>query len=58
MRFGLGLFVEDDLNNSGAIAHIEKEQIAKIAAARYPAKNDGRFARVGGAESSAVVCAL
>src|SRR6266853_944770 len=58
VSFGLRLFIEDHLDNSGAVAHIEKQQIAEVAAARDPAENDGGFTCVGCAKRSAVVCAL
>src|SRR5207247_1175511 len=58
VRFGLRFLVEDDLDDSGAITHVEEEQVAKVAAARDPAENDGGFASVGGAKSSAIVSAF
>jgi len=58
VSFGLRLFVEDDLNDSGAVAHVKEKQITKVAAARNPAKNDSRLVSVGGAQRSAVVCAF
>ena len=57
VRFGLRLFVEDDLNDAGAIANVEEEEIAEVATARDPAHDDGVFIGVGGAEIAAVVCA-
>ncbi len=41
VRFGLRFLVEDYLHDSGAIAHIEEQQIAEVAAPRYPTENDG-----------------
>jgi hypothetical protein len=35
--FGLGFFVEDDLNDAGAVADIQEEEIAQVAALGYPA---------------------
>jgi predicted dithiol-disulfide oxidoreductase (DUF899 family) len=58
MRCGLCFLVEDHLDDTGAVAHVEKEQIAEIAAARYPAENDGGLARVGCAKRSAIVGAF
>ena len=55
--FGLRLFVEDNLDDAGAIAEVEKEQIAEVATASDPAHHDGVFVGVGGAEIAAVVCA-
>ncbi len=58
VRFGLGLFVEHHLNDSGAITHVEEQQIAEVPAPRHPAEYDGRFASVGCAQRSAVVSAF
>ncbi len=58
VSFGLRLFVEDHLNDAGAVAHVEKEQIAEVAAAMDPAHDDGIAAFVGGTKGAAVVCAL
>jgi hypothetical protein len=57
VSFGLRLFIEDHLDNSAAVAHIEKQQVAEVSAARYPAENDGGFACVGCAKRSAIMCA-
>jgi hypothetical protein len=35
--FGLCFFVEDDLDEAGAVADVEEEEIAEIAALGYPA---------------------
>jgi hypothetical protein len=60
--FGVGLrlrlFVEDDLDDAGAVAEVEEEEIAEVAAAMDPAHYDGVVAGVGGAESAAVVGAF
>jgi hypothetical protein len=58
VRLGLGLFVEDDLDDSGAIAHVEKQEVAEIAAASNPAENDSGFPCVRATKRSAIVCAL
>jgi hypothetical protein len=58
MRCGLRLLVEDHLDDAGAVAHVEKEQIAEVAAARDPAQYEGVAAFVFGAQFAAVVCAL
>jgi hypothetical protein len=55
---GLRFFVEDHLDDAGAVADVEEEQIAEVAAAMDPAHYDGRFAGVGGAEGAAVVGAF
>ncbi len=58
VRCGLRLLVEDHLNDAGAVAHIEEEQIAEVAAARHPAHDNGVAPFVFGAQFAAVVCAL
>ena len=58
MRRGLRLFVEDHLHDAGAVAHIEKEQIAEVAAACDPAHHNRVAPFVFGAQFAAVVCAL
>ncbi len=56
--FRLRFFVEDDLHDAGAVAEVEEEEIAEVAAAMYPAHDDGVSAGVGGAERAAVVGAF
>ena len=56
--FRLCFFVEDDLDDAGAVADVEEEEIAEVAAAGYPAQDDGVFAGVGGAQGAAVVGAF
>ncbi len=58
VRRGLRLFIENHLNDAGAVANVEEEQVAKIAPAGDPAHDDGVLAFVGGAQCAAVVCAL
>ena len=58
MRRGLCLFVKNHLNNAAAVADIEEEQIAEVAASRHPAHYNGIAPFVLGAEFAAVVCAL
>ncbi len=58
VRGGLRFLVEDHLDNTSAIANVEEEQVAKVAAAGNPAHDDGVAAFVGGAQRAAVVCAL
>src|SRR5205807_4901965 len=58
VRGRLRLFIENHLHDAGAVAHVEKEQIAEVAAPRYPAHDDGVAAFVLGAQFAAVVCAL
>ncbi len=55
---GLRFFVEDNLHDAGAVADVEKEQIAEVAAAVHPAHDDGVLAGVGGAQGAAVVGAF
>ena len=35
--FGLRFFVEDDLDDAGAVADVEEEEVAQVAALGYPA---------------------
>src|SRR5262249_20764862 len=58
VSFRLSLFVEDNLDDSGTVAHVKEQQIAEVAAASNPAKNHGRFTGVGGAKGSAVMRAF
>src|SRR5258708_5339574 len=58
VRFRLRFLVKNHLNDAGAVAHIQEKKIAKVAATRYPAKNDGGLASISGTQRSAVVCAL
>ena len=54
---GVALGVEDDLGNAGAVAEIDEEKIAVIAAAVDPSHEYCFFAGVRGAESAAHVSA-
>ena len=47
--FGLRFFVEDYLDYAGAVADVEEEHVAEVAAFGYPAQDHGVFAGVGGA---------
>jgi hypothetical protein len=58
VRRGLRFLVEDDLDNAGAIANVEEEKIAEVAAAMDPAQDDGVVSGVGAAEGAAVVSAF
>lgn len=58
MALGGNFFVEDDLANAGAIAQVEEDEIAVVAAAVHPAHQHHVFARIGGAQISAEVSAL
>ena len=58
VRFGLRFLVENDLDDAGAVADVEEEQIAEVAATMDPAHDDGVAVGVGGAEDSAVMCAF
>ena len=55
MGFGLRFFVEDDLDDAGAVADVQEEEIAQVAALGYPAQDYGVFAGVGGAQGAGVV---
>ena len=52
------LFIEDDLRDSGAVAQINKDQLAQVAAAMHPAHQDHVFIGVGCAQAAAVVGAF
>jgi hypothetical protein len=58
VRCRLRLFVEDHLNDAGAVANIEEEQIAEVAPARHPAHYNGVAPFVLGAQFTAVMCAF
>ena len=58
MRLGLRLLVENNLYDASAIAHVEEEEIAKIAAAMDPAENNDVLIGVGSTERAAVVSAF
>jgi hypothetical protein len=47
----IALGVEDDLGYAGAVAKIDKKQVAVVAPAIDPSHEDGFFACVGGAQS-------
>ena len=50
---GRELFVENDLGDAGAVAQVEEDEIAVVAAAVDPAHQDHLFAGVGGAQFAA-----
>ena len=52
---GGDLLVEDDLGDAGAVAQVEKDEVAVVAAAVDPAHEDYVLAGVGGAQVAAVV---
>jgi hypothetical protein len=58
VRGGLGLLVENNLHNAGAIAHVEEEEIAEVAALGDPAHDDGVAVGIGGPKGATVVCAF
>ena len=47
---GIQLVAEDDLRHSGAVAEIDENDLAKVAAAVDPSHEDGFFACVGEAQ--------
>ncbi len=56
---GAGLrLVDDDLGDAGAVAEVEEDEVAVVAAAVDPAHEDDGFARVCCAKVAAHVCAL
>jgi hypothetical protein len=50
---GRELLVEHDLGNAGAVAQIEKDQVAVVAAPVDPAHQNHLLAGVGGAQVAA-----
>ncbi len=62
LGFGVGLagllLVEDDLGDAGAVAHVEEDEVAVVAAAVDPAHQDDVLVCVFCAEVSAHVGAL
>ena len=58
VAFGAQVFVEHDLRNAAAVAQVEKDQVAVIAAAVYPAHQYDRLPASCGAQYAAGVCAL
>ena len=55
---GDDLFVEDDLGDAGAVAHVEEDEVAVVAAAVDPAHQDYVLAVLFDAEFAAHVRAL
>ena len=53
VAFGDELLVEHDLGDAGAVAEVEKDEVAVVAAAVDPAHEDHLFAGVGGAQLAA-----
>jgi hypothetical protein len=53
VAFGRELFVQHNLGYAGAVAEIEKDKIAVVAAAVDPAHEDDLLAGVGGAQIAA-----
>ena len=53
MRGSVGLFVEDDLENSRTIAEVNKQQVAKIAPTVHPPHQHSFFASIGGTQFAA-----
>jgi len=54
LRGRLGqLLVEHDLGDAGAVAEVEKDEVAVIAAAVHPAHQNHLLAGVGGAQFAA-----
>ena len=55
MQGGAVVLVEDDLGDAGAVAHVDEDEVAEVAAAVHPAHEDDARAGVGGAQSPAGV---
>jgi hypothetical protein len=51
--FGGDFLVEDDLRDAGAVAEVEEDEVAVVAAAVDPAHEDNVLAGVGGAQIAA-----
>ena len=58
VALGSELLVEHDLSDAGAVAHVEKDEVAVVAAAVDPAHDNHLLAGVSGAKFSAQMCAL
>ena len=58
MRVGVGVGLEDDLRDAVAVAQIDEDAAAVIAAGRDPADQDDALADVAGAQGAAVVGSL
>ncbi len=58
VRFGMQLFVEHNLRQSRAVAQVNEDQLAQIAAAMNPAHQDHIFISVRRAQVAAVVGAF
>jgi len=58
MRLGVQLLIEDDLRDAGAVAEVNENQLAEVAAAMHPAHEDDVLIGVRGAECTAIVCAF
>ena len=52
---GVRLVVEHDLGDAGAVADVDKNEVAEVAAAVHPSHEDGFLAGVGGAQCAAHV---
>src|ERR1700751_3669257 len=58
MRLRIQLIVEDDLRDSRAVAEVDEDQLAEIAAALNPAHQDDVFIGVRDAQRAAIICAF
>ena len=58
VRFRLRFFIEDNLKDAGAVADVEKEEIAEVAAAVDPSHDNGVAAFVLGAQLAAIMRAF
>ena len=58
VELGAGVGGDDDLGDAGAVAQIEKDEVAEIAAAVDPAHEDDFGAGVGGAQRAAHMSTL
>ena len=58
MGFRMRFLIEDHLHNSGAVANVQKQQIAQIAPTRDPSHHDHIAAGIFCAQVAAVVCSI
>ena len=53
MQRGVDLAIEDHLGNAAAVTDINKNEVAQVAAAVYPAHEHNFFVCIGGAQCAA-----
>ena len=55
MNGGIALFIEDNLDHTCAVAHVDKNDVAEITAAVHPAHEDSFLLRIRKAQRAAHV---